>query len=368
LGAAEFFGYKDMPNSPVLERHKHDGATLVESQGWLLPSRYSSVADEYQALNQGVGVLDRSHVGRLNITGKDSIDLLNRLSTNELATLEVNKGVPTVLTSNKGRILDLLVVLRLEDRLMVQTGPENRQRVVDWIDLYTFTEDVRVQDVTEDTAMLSLAGPHAAGLLDHLTGNRISSLALYEVAAATIGSMEVSIVRTDFARIPGYDMVVPAADGQSLWAELLAGGEEAGARPVGVEALEITRVEQGVPAHGKELSEELNPLEADLLKFISFTKGCYVGQEVIARLNTYKKVQKHLVALQWDSDGPPDEGAKLLLDGTQVGFVTSAVRSPKTSRAIGLGYVRRAHAEPGTVLTVESAGGQAATQVVALPQ
>ena len=327
---------------------------------------YTSLADEYQSLTQRVGIVDRSPVGRLSVSGEDALDLLNRLSTNELMTLEVGQSVPTVLTSNKGRILDLLLVLRLQDRLLVLTSPESRQKVADWIDFYTFAEDVNVQDVTEDTAMLSLAGPNAAGLLDELTGQSVSSLARYEHLPFSIGGVDASVIRTDFARLPGYDIVVSVAEGSRLWKELLARGEEAGAKPVGTQALEVTRVEQGVPAYGKETSEEYNPLEANLLEFISFTKGCYVGQEVVTRLNTYKKVQKHLVGLRWDSGGVPEEGAKLLVDGTQVGVVTSAVQSPGLGKAIGLGYVRKAHATPGTVVDVDSAAGQTATEVVEL--
>ena len=332
------------------------------------PPFYTSPADEYRALTERVALLDRSLVGRLNFGGEDAIDLLNRLSTNELMTLEVGRGVPTVLTSNKGRILDLLFVLRLEDRLLVLTAPDSRQKVADWIDFYTFAEDVSVQDVTEDTTMLALAGPRAPGLLDQLTGQGVSSLALCDHVRANVGGVDASIIRTDFAGLPGYDIVVSAPDGRRLWKELLVRGEEAGGGPVGTEALEATRVEQGVPAYGKELSEEFNPLEANLLELISFTKGCYVGQEVVTRLNTYQKVQKHLVGLRWDSDGIPEEGAKLLVDGTQVGVVTSAVLSPRLRKPIGLGYVRKAYAEPGTSLDAESANGAIATEVVGLPQ
>ena len=332
------------------------------------PQLYSSLAEEYKALIERVGLLDRSHVGRLSVYGEDALDLLNRLSTNELMTLEVGRGVPTVLTSNKGRILDLLLVLRLEDHVLVLTSPESRQKLADWIDLYTFDEDVRVQDDAEQTAMLSLAGPGALDLLDGITGQSVSSLAPYDHLQVGIGDVDASIIRTDFARLPGYDVVVSVAEGRSLWREFLAKVEEAGGRPVGTQALETTRVEQGVPAYGKEISEEFNPLEANLLEVISFTKGCYVGQEVVTRLNTYKKVQKHLVGLRWDSDRVPEEGAKLLVDGAQVGVVTSAVLSPKDGKAIGLGYARKAYVEPGTVVDAESANGQLATEVVELPQ
>ena len=347
-----------MPESSVLNT-----ANLAATA----PARasYSSVDEEYQALTHGAGLLDRSAVGRLSFTGHGALDLLNRLSTNELMTLQVSQGVPTVLTSNKGRILDLLLVLRLADRLLVLTSPENRQNVAEWIDFYTFAEDVTVQDVTEETAMLSVAGPSAAVLLDELTGQQVSSLDRYQAAEGSIGGVQATILRTDSFRLPGYDLVVPVSYVQQLWDELLKQGDGAGLRTVGMEALEAVRVEQGVPAFGAELSEDFNPLEANLRAYISFTKGCYVGQEVVARLDTYDKVQKRLVGLQCLTDRIPTPGAKLTFDGKQVGLLTSAGRSPRLKVAVGLGYVRKAHAQPGTVLSIESADG--AVVVVELP-
>ena len=347
-----------MAKSQALDERKQVGAIPAGPGN-------SSLEQEYRALTEGVGLLDQSHVGRLSISGEDALDLLNRLSTNELMMIEVGEMVPTVLTSNKGRILDLLFVLRLEDRLVVFTDPENRQKVIDWLDFYTIMEDVSVEDTTEDTAMLSLVGPRAAELLDGLTGGKVGSLELYRSTEATIGGVQVSAIRADFVRLPGYDLVVAASEAEQLAGEIVDHGAAFGMARAGTEALEIVRVEQGVPSYGAELGEEFNPLEAGLKEFVSFTKGCYVGQEVVARLDTYDKVQKRLVGLQWDSDNAPERGAKLVLDGKQVGVVTSAVGAPWLPKGIGLGYVRNAHAQPGTVLPVESESGD--VEVAELP-
>ena len=346
--------------------HEQSGATLAEAHGWPLPSRYTSVSEEYEAITEAAGLLDRSHIGRLSLAGEDALDLLDRLSTNELITLEVNKGIPTVLTSNKGRIIDLLFVLRQSDRLLVLTSPESRQKVAEWIDFYTIIEDVVVEDVTEQTAMLSIAGPKAASFLDDLTTGNISSIARNDSMRASIGGVEATVIRTDLGRLPTYELVAPATEGKTLWTSLLNEGEAAGLRRVGMEVLEVARVEQGVPVYGKELSEDFNPLEANLLEFISFTKGCYVGQEVVARLNTYDKVQKSLVGLRWDSDVSPIPNTKLILDGKQVGVITSVARSPRLQKGIGLGYVRKSHAQPGTSLAMELEEGQATAEVVEL--
>ena len=303
-----------MLTSPVLDLQKQAGATLAESHGWHLPASYSSLGEEYEAITHAAGLLDRSYVGRLRLTGADALDLLDRLSTNKLQDLDLGEGMYTVLTSNKGRVMDLLFVLKLEDHLLVLTGPENRQKVADWIDFYTFTEDVVVEDVTEQTAMPALIGPEAGRLLDKVTGGRVSSLSLYGSLSASVKGVEMLVVRTDFAGLPAYDVAVPLADAGDIWARLLSDGAEFGVKPAGTEALEVVRVEQGVPEYGKELSEDVNPLEANLLGYISFDKGCYVGQEVVARLNTYRKVQRSLMGLSWDADAEPVADASLSLD------------------------------------------------------
>ena len=332
-----------------------------------VPHLYSSATEEYRALSEGVAMLDRSSVGRLRLTGEDALDLLDRLSTNDLAGLEAGTGAPTVLTSNKGRIVDLLYAFRLDGGLLVLTSPDACQKVADWIDFYTIIEDVVVEDLTADTAMLSLAGPGAASLLGKLTVRDVTAVERYESFGATINGVEAAVYRTDFVLPHAYDLLVDAAHAEELWADVLESGRDAGLVPAGAGALEAVRVEQGTPVHGKELSEDFNPLEANLRDYISFTKGCYVGQEVVARLETYKKVQKQLVGLTWDFDDSPETGAKLFRDGKQVGVVTSAVRSPRLSRGIGLGYVRNAHAVPGTVLATELTDSETDVVVAGLP-
>ena len=340
---------------------------MEEAFGWQLSKVYSSVAEEYVAATQGVGLVDRSYVGRLQVTGADRLDLLNRLSTNNLEELSVGRGTGTVLTSSKGRIIDLLLVLMQQDGLLVFTGPENRQKVTEWIDFYTFAEDIEVQDVTEETAMLALIGPEAAHLLGDLIGPGVSSLSRYEFMSANLSGVDVSAIRTDFAGLPGYDLIIKASQAEQVWTELVEKGRDYGLSPVGMQTLEAIRVEQGIPESGKELDEKVNPLEANLLELISFNKGCYIGQEVVTRLDTYKKVQKYLMGLSWESESDPVPNAELTLEGKKIGWTTSAVRSPRLNKWIGLGYVRKLQAEPGVQLEMASPEGAISAVVEALP-
>ena len=301
---------------------------------------YSTVREEYRAATEGVGVADRSHLGRLKVNGEDAIDLLNRLSTNKLDDLQVDEIQGTALTTNKGRIIDLLYALRQDDHLLVITAPETGRRVAEWIDFYTFIEDVEVEDVSDETTMLSLLGADAARAFPQL-----AELPAYASTTVTIGDVGAIALRTDFIRGFACDIIVSARDRAALWDALT----DAGAAPVGRSALELLRIERGMAGYGKELCEDYNPLEAGLIGFISFNKGCYIGQEVVARLNTYDKVQRRLVRLSL-SDDAPELPSDLLLDGRKVGALTSAVPTLEGDAFIGLGYVRKAHAEPGVQL------------------
>ena len=340
-----------MLSSPLRDARVSSDAFEAEHDGGA-PRVHSTVAEEYHTATSAVALVDRSAMGRLHLTGADALDLLNRLSTNKLNDLQPGQGLYTVVTNNKGRIVDLLFLLRLEDRLLALTSPQAPRVISDWIDFYTFVEDVSVEDYSNESAMLGLVGPGAGGLLDIVSDSQASELPSYGAAKAAIGGVDVLIVRTDFLGGPGYDLVLPAGDKERMREELLDAGSGCGLKPMGSEAQEVLRIERGVPGYGRELTQEFNPLEANLRGYVSFNKECYIGQEVVARLNTYDKVQKHLVGLTWEREYDPPPKADLEAGGGRVGTLTSAAASPRSPGRIGLGYVRKRHATPGSLLKV----------------
>ena len=306
---------------------------------------YTAVRDEYTAAVEGAGIADRSHLGRLKVSGADAIDLLNRLSTNKLDDLQIGDIQGTVLTTNKGRIIDLLYVLRQDDHLLIITGPDTCRQVAEWIDFYTFVEDVEVEDVSDATAQISLIGGGAADALPQL-----ADIPAYSAAAVSIGEVDALALRTDALGGFGCELIVSTAQQPALWDAL----KSLGATPVGEDALELLRIRNAIPDYGSELCEDYNPLEANLKRFISFNKGCYIGQEVVARLNTYDKVQRHLaqVSLQGAVEVPAELPADLLHDGRKVGALTTAAAHPDGD-IVGLAYVRKAHASAGARLIAD---------------
>jgi hypothetical protein len=344
--------------TPLREAQKRAGAVFATFNGWQLPQSFGNPLEEYRAVREGVALADRASFGRLRIRGKDALDLLNRLSSKKLIDLARGEGASTVLTTNKGRIIDLLLVINMGDELLVITSPQTPAKVVEWIDLYTFGEDITVEDVTEETALLSLMGPGAGGLL----GTDASALGLYGVGQTSLQGLRLPFIRTDTLGITGYDLLTTASQAEKVWGALV----QAGAVAVGEDALETVRVEEGVPRYGRELGEDFNPLEAGLNSSISYDKGCYIGQEVVLRLNTYKKVQKHLMGIVVE-EGSPTIGTRLEIEGKDVGFLTSVVDSPLLRRILALGYVRTSYAEADQKVGVKDGDRLVVGRVVDLP-
>ena len=344
--------------TPLHEAQAKVGAVFAPADGWELPSHFGNPIEEYRAARQGAALVDRSAYGRLRVTGADGLDLLNRLSTNKLIDLTAGEGASTVLTTNKGRIIDLLPVVNLGGELLVITNPQTAEKVVDWIDLYTFGEDIQVTDVTEDTALLHVVGPEAGALL----GADASALSLYHACEVSLGDAHAQAVRADALGAAGYDLLVARGQAEEVWNALL----QMGAAPMGEDAAEMLRVERGAPRYGRELSEEFNPLEAGLLPSISFDKGCYIGQEVVVRLNTYNKVQKRLVGIAiTEGNAAPEQ--RLEVDEKDAGFLTSVAYSPALEHALALGYVRTRHASAGQEVCIRSGDELLRGVIVDLP-
>ena len=338
--------------SPLHDVHHQEGAIFGPQDGWELPHGFSSLADEFRAAESEAAVHDRSHTGRLLATGADCLDLINRLSTNKVDELEPGQGAPTVLPNDRGRIVDLVHVVNLGDKVLLLTSPGTQETIIEWLDKYTIMDDIEVADHTQASAMLVLLGPNAPEALANAAGltlNDLAGIPDHGSITASIGGAETWIIHQPMGESPSYALVTAAESAPGVWNTLLS----AGVTPMGAEAFDAFRVTHAVPTFGREMGEQYNPLEAGLIGSIDFTKGCYIGQEVIARLDSYQKVQKHLVTLTFGSEAQVSQGAQMTQEGRVVGVVTSLSALPDGG-LVGLGYVRKAQASPGSRLDLEA--------------
>jgi len=345
-----------MKPTPLYEAQKRLGAVYGDVAGWAVASSFGNPDTEHAVVREGVGIADRSHLGRILAHGSDTLDLMNRLSTNLVDPLPIGKGESTVITTSKGRILDWITMLHHSDDVLLITSPERTDRVAEWIDAYTFEENTTLEDITPSTVMVSLLGPSAEPLLETLMGISTTHLARLDCMTVAWHSHEIIVARTNPAGQRGFDLFAPSGAGESLWSAAL----ELGASPVGQEALDALRIGAKLPKWGHELTEDHNPLEAGLEGEVSWTKGCYTGQEVVARLFNYQRIQRHLVALELPSTKTIQPGMSLLVEGETAGYITSVSTIPSNGTAIGLASLRTAYVELGRALSLGEPGGPSA--------
>ncbi|HET6278869.1 MAG TPA: glycine cleavage T C-terminal barrel domain-containing protein [Candidatus Polarisedimenticolia bacterium] len=303
-------------------------------------------ASQYRAGHEGAVLAERFDVGRLAIGGRDSLDLLHRLTTNDIKGLAPGAGTAAVFTTPKGRILDLVTLHRTAASLLCLCDAGRATPLREWIERYTFREDVAVQDLSATHGTLGVYGPRAASVLEPLAGRDLSSLPLHHVREVSVEDQPVAIVRSFPLGGDGF-LLTTANDGLAALRRRL-GAASNGALPVDPACLEVLRIEAGMPAAGRELREDFNPWEARLQDAISLAKGCYVGQEVIARLHTYNKVSKMLVRLLIAGEAAPRPGDPLEREGEATGSITSVAAVPGAGRIVALGYVRDEDAVAGT--------------------
>jgi len=287
--------------------------------------------------------------------GPDLLGLLHRLSTGDVKDLRPGEGRETVITTAKGRIVERLFVHHLGgDGVLLVTGPGGAPRVLAHLQRFTFAEVTGLSDATAATFAFALLGPRWA---EAARAVGIPELAPYGASALTIAGTPVHAARTNGYDANGVLVIGPDSGTESVRAALVEAGAE-GAGMLEADMLESWRVANGLPASGHELTEDYNPLEAGLNGAVSFSKGCYVGQEVIARLNTYRKVSRGLVRLEFEAGAPvPAPGASIMKDGNTIGVVTSAVRPRGGRGAVALGYVKlRDISAATTTLTVDDGG------------
>ncbi|HEX8070127.1 MAG TPA: aminomethyltransferase family protein [Pyrinomonadaceae bacterium] len=346
---------------PLAELHRQQGATLVERDGRLVPAHYGDAAAEYEAVRggAGAGLFDLSARGRVEVRGAEAVQFLNGLITNDVKALAPGAWMHAAFPNVQGRLLAAARVLRPtgETVFLFDTEAATRARVRESLARFTLAGDFHVRDLTDETTQFSLQGAGSQTLVARVLGASAARVERMHVAAVEWQGHALTVARMTETGEDGFALIGSTQAGAALWPALVA----AGARPAGADALEVLRVEAGVARYGVDATEANVVLEAVAADAVSFTKGCYVGQEIIARIHWRGHVAKRLAGLLLGGETTPD--AKITTaDGKEIGRVTSAVFSPRLGRAAALGIVKYDYLAPGTEVRV---GAEAVPATVA---
>jgi folate-binding protein YgfZ len=361
-----------MASSSLHEYHQSLGARFTTVNGCEFVADYGDWRREHTALRATAAVIDLSARGRLCLTGADRVRFLNGQVTNDVKALATGEGCYAVLINAKGRMQSDLFVYQLPEELLLDFEPGFSVQVAARLEKYVIADDVQVVDAAPHYGLLSVQGPKASAVVNALalgvelpTKKPLSSVSVQDADAGDLYLMNQSRVGTG-----GFDLFIPVGALAAVADKLIFAAKALGGGACGWTALETARIEAGLPRFGVDMDDTNLPPEAGIeAPAISYTKGCYTGQEVIARIRTYGQVAKALRGLRLADDLPslPARGDKLVHGGKEVGHVTNAVWSPALKANIAFGYVRREHHAVGTELVLRSAAGESAARVVELP-
>jgi aminomethyltransferase len=315
-----------------------------------IPLSYSDPVEEYWTIRRTVGLADISNVGRLRIAGKDRVSFLNGLLTNDVSQLKENGGQRSALLNSKARVLADLHLYPQTDSLLVDTGESAASHVKEILDKFIITEDVQIQDATADLVQITVQGPKSSEAIQEILG--VEARYLKQLEQKSLGPS--TIIARDRTGQSGYDIILPPLEADPVWHGFLLNGADIGLNPVGSQALEILRLEAGYPKYSVDVDENMIVLEAGFKEALSFSKGCYLGQEVVARATHIGRVNKQLVGLEIETKEVVPARSKLMSDDKEAGFITSAAFSPGLGKVASLGYANREFAKPGTKVNVQT--------------
>lgn len=322
-------------------------------------------ATEYSAIrNGGAGLMDLSSRGRLLLSGAEVVMFLNGLITNDMKTLAVNSWMPAVFPNVQGRLLASVRVLHRDDGFLIDTESATQDTVLKLLERFTLAGDFRIADVTSELAMLSVQGKRAEEIIRATIGEAAAKVERQQVVKTNFADGQVTAIRATHTAEEGFDLFVDAKAVGDLCNSLTS----AGAQVVSSETWETLRIEAGSARYGVDMDEANVVTETNLDDAVSFTKGCYVGQEIIARIKYRGHVAKKLTGIVLEGVVALERGARILADEEkEIGRVTSSTFSPILARTIALGYVKYDYLAPGMKVKIISAKQECPATVVELP-
>jgi folate-binding protein YgfZ len=350
--------------TPLAATHRSAGAKMGVWFGCSLPDEYGDLDAEFRYARESVALIDKNYRSYLSFTGPDRVRYLNAILTNNIKDLAAGQGDVSLLLNPQGHILAEIETYALPDSLFCVSYAMIRAPLIEVIDKYIIMDDVTLTDETERYATLALEGPKAAAVVQGVSGVDIATPDELAFRDGSVASIPCRIVKRSSGKVPGAEFVVEREKLAELWQILSDAARKHGGGAMGYKALSALRLAQGVPWFSYDFDEKQIPHEARLQDtHISYTKGCYTGQEIVERVRSRGQVNRQRVELVFSGDAVPQAGTPLTLGGKEAGYVTRAAKIPEPPGVLGMGYVRKEGSAVGSVL--QWAGGTAA--VVKLP-
>ncbi len=346
-------------DTPLLDEHKLAGVSLASFHGCNLPDVFSSFADEYRAAREAVAIFDTNWHTIVELSGPDRVRYLNAIVSNDVKTLGEGRGTLALLLNPQGHILAELEIYALQEKLRVLSHASVRERTVATLDKFIIMDDVTLSDVTEQFGSFAIEGPRAGTVIAEACGLAPEGFSEHAIAEVQIDGVACHLIRHSHFGLPGAEIIAPRERLAPLWKNLRASVLAQHGAATGMRALNTLRLEAGIPWFPDDFNDTVIPQEAALeATHISFSKGCYTGQEIVERVRSRGQVNRRRVQLKFSTAEPAAVLTRLYAasaedktaEPKEVGIVTSSAFSPAAKAAIGMAYVRREHNSPGSIL------------------
>jgi aminomethyltransferase len=350
----------------LLSRHEALGARMAPFAGYRMPIQYSGIIAEHKAVRHSVGIFDLSHMGEFEVTGPGMLEFLERLTTNDVASLQLFQAQYSLFLKDDGGIIDDLVLYHLPGRAMLVVNAANLEKDLAWLKDHC-PKGVTLVDRSDEMSLIAVQGPDAAAVMAKIVDFDLDAVAYYHAAEGTVAGHRVVFSRTGYTGEDGFEIYLPNELAGDCWDSIMDAGADAGITPIGLGARDTLRLEMKFALYGNDIDETTNPIEAGLGWVVKPEKAVnFIGKEAVVAVKG-KGAPRKLVGFTMKEKAIPRHGCDISVDGNVVGVVTSGTHSPSLDRGIGMGYIETPRAKIGTEIGLLIRGQAVPATIVKTP-
>ncbi len=344
----------DPKKTALYNAHLKYGGKVVNYSGWELPVQYEGLTAEHEAVRNFAGIFDVSHMGEVEIKGKQATDFINNLVTNDISIMSDNQVMYALMCYPTGGIVDdLLVYKYTDDDYMLVINAGNVDKDFQWMKDNVGNYDVELNHISDIVSEIALQGPKAEEILQELTDTKLSEIAFFHLKKdVKIAGRSCIVSRTGYTGEDGFEIYMKHEDAEYIWDKIFEAGKDKGLKPAGLGCRDTLRFEATLPLYGNELSPEITPLEAGFGMFVKLNKTNFIGKEVLDKQKA-EGLKRKIVGFEMVGPGIPRHGYDVLSNGKNIGFVTTGYNSPTLKKNIGLAMVNIEYSELDTPIEIQ---------------
>lgn len=344
----------ELRKTSLFKSHEKHGGKIVNFSGWALPVQYEGLTAEHESVRNFAGLFDVSHMGEVEVKGKEAFDFVQNLVTNDVSVLEDNQVIYTFMCYHHGGVVDDLLVYKFtNNHFFLVINASNIEKDFKWMKENVGSYEVEVTNISDDVSEMAIQGPNAQKILQKLTDTELSEIGFFYCKRdVKIGSANCLVSRTGYTGEDGFEIYISHDDAESVWDKLMEAGKEYGLKPAGLGARDTLRFEAALPLYGNELSEDITPLEAGLGFFVKLDKENFIGKESLVKQKE-EGLKRKIVGFEMIDKGIPRHGYDVMADGKKIGFVTTGYAAPTVNKNIGLAMVDIEYAKLETPIEIK---------------